>query len=302
MMKTSLKVVLSAAAAAALLVAGGAAHASKEASSTPTQFQVAKASIRVKGAAGTGAAGTGISYHGGPVMTSGITVYPIWYGNVSDSTKSVISGFLGNVGGSSYFNINTTYNNSLNKFVQNSVTLSPLSYSDPKYSAGKALSDAAVQNLVKTALKKALPTDPNGFYLVITAPDVTETSGFLTQYCGWHTYTRIGASAIKYSFVGDPTNGMSACAQQTTSPNGNAPADAMVSVVAHELEEAATDPQLNAWYDSNGYENADKCAWTFGTTSTASNGSLYNVTIGSAQYLIQQNWVNAGSGGCALSY
>ena len=43
----------------------------------------------------------------------------------------------------------------------------------------------------------------------------------------------------------------------------------MASVIAHELEEAATDPDLNAWYDSRGYENADKCAWTFGTTYTA---------------------------------
>ena len=25
-----------------------------------------------------------------------------------------------------------------------------------------------------------------------------------------------------------------------------------------------TDPQLNAWYDQQGDENADKCAWTFG--------------------------------------
>jgi len=40
----------------------------------------------------------------------------------------------------------------------------------------------------------------------------------------------------------------------------------MVSVMAHELEETISDPNLNAWYDSTGAENADKCAWTFGTT------------------------------------
>ena len=40
----------------------------------------------------------------------------------------------------------------------------------------------------------------------------------------------------------------------------------MASIIAHELEEAVTDPDLNAWYDTRGYENADKCAWTFGTT------------------------------------
>ena len=86
-----------------------------------------------------------------------------------------------------------------------------------------------------------------------------------------------------------------------TSPNGDMGADAMASVIVHEIEEAATDPQLNAWYDSRGYENADKCAWNFGTTSTAS-GYKYNLTMNGRRYYIQQNWVNASGGYCALSY
>jgi hypothetical protein len=76
----------------------------------------------------------------------------------------------------------------------------------------------------------------------------------------------------------------------------------MASIIAHELQEAVTDPDLNAWYDTRGYENADKCAWTFGGTSTASNGSAYNVTLGGRQYLIQRNWVNASGGYCSMSY
>ena len=78
--------------------------------------------------------------------------------------------------------------------------------------------------------------------------------------------------------------------------------DAMVSVMSHELEESASDPELNAWYDSNGEENADKCAWTFGATYKAKNGSLANMNLGGHDYLIQQNWVDAGGGYCALSY
>jgi len=74
----------------------------------------------------------------------------------------------------------------------------------------------------------------------------------------------------------------------------------MASVIAHELEEAVTDPDLNAWWDTNGAENADKCAWTFGTTYAAPNGSSANMKIGCRDYLIQQNWVNQGSGFCAL--
>ena len=91
------------------------------------------------------------------------------------------------------------------------------------------------------------------------------------------------------------------CAAQTTSPNGNAGADGMASIIMHEAEEATTDPDLNAWYDKSGAEDADKCAWTFGTTSTASNGSKYNITLGSRQYLIQQEW-NATTQSCMMSY
>ncbi len=73
-----------------------------------------------------------------------------------------------------------------------------------------------------------------------------------------------GGTNIKYSFVGNANRCLNACCGQTTGPNGNAGVDGMVSVIAHELEETNTDPNLNAWYDANGAEDADKCAWTFG--------------------------------------
>ena len=47
----------------------------------------------------------------------------------------------------------------------------------------------------------------------------------------------------------------------------------------------------------------DKCAWTFGATySSGSNGAVANVRLGSRDFLIQQNWVNAYGGYCALGY
>lgn len=79
-------------------------------------------------------------------------------------------------------------------------------------------------------------------------------------------------------------------------------ADAMAPVILHELEESTTDPELNAWYDSSGNENADKCQWTFGTEYTVANGSHANMKLGLRDFLIQRNWVNAGGGYCALSY
>jgi hypothetical protein len=245
--------------------------------------------------------GNGISLHTGGVILGTTNVYYIWYGNWSGNTAtSILTDFASNVGGSPYFNINTTYYNSAGTHVSNSVHYA--GSTTDSYSQGTSLSDAAIQTVVSSAISSGrLPKDTNAVYFVLTSSDVTASSGFCTQYCGWHTHGTISGSDIKYSFVGNPDRCPSSCAAQTVGPNGNAGADGMASIVAHELEEAVTDPDLNAWYDSRGQENADKCAWTFGTQYTV-NGAKANVKLGTRDYLIQRNWVNAAGGYCSASY
>lgn len=256
------------------------------------------------GEARTGAAGTGngIYYHGGPVMVGTKNVYYIWYGSWSGNTATtILTNLAKSIGGSPYFNINTTYSNGSGMSVSNAVAYA--GSTTDNYSHGTALSDSAIQSIVSSAITSGrLPLDTNGVYFVLTSADVNETSGFCTQYCGWHTYGTISGTNVKYAFIGNPDRCPSACEAQTTSPNGNAGADGMASIIAHELEETATDPNLNAWYDRRGAENADKCAWTFGATQRAANGSAYNVTLGGSEYLIQQNWVNASGGYCSMKY
>src|SRR2546422_8464964 len=92
------------------------------------------------------------------------------------------------------------------------------------------------------------------------------------------------------------------CNALSGSPNNDAAADAEVNTLAHETEETNTDEDLDAWYDNSGNENADKCAWNFGTTYTTANGSTANMQIGTKDFLVQQNWVNANGGGCRLSW
>jgi hypothetical protein len=247
----------------------------------------------------------GIQFHGGAIMSGTKTVYYIWYGNWTGNTATtILTSLAQGIGGSSYFNINTTYTNSAGTAkVDNSVVYG--GSTTDNYSRGTSLSDAAIQGVVSDAIISGrLPKSTSAIYFVLTSPDVTASSGFCTQYCGWHTHGTISSSDIKYSFVGNPaTKCPSSCSAQTaSSPNSNVGADAMASIIAHELEEAATDPDLNAWYDSSGAENADKCAWTFGATSTASNGSKYNMTFGGRNWYIQQNWVNSGTGFCAKSF
>jgi hypothetical protein len=251
----------------------------------------------------------GINYHTGPVMLGTTNVYYIWYGNWSGNTApAILTDFAANIGGSSYFNINTSYYNGAGTHVSNSVAYQGGVTNN--YSNGSSLTDANIRDIVAAAINGTdplhtsgtLPLDPNGVYFVLTSADVTASSGFCTQYCGWHTHASISGMDIKYSFVGNPDRCPSSCAAQSIGPNGNAGADGMASIIAHELEEAVTDPDLNAWYDKRGYENADKCAWKFGSAGTLSSGAKYNMTLGSRQYLIQQNWVNASGGYCALSF
>ena len=241
----------------------------------------------------------GISYHGGPVVTGTANAYVIWYGTWTSTTPTLVDTYLGHVGGSPYYNINTTYYNGSGTHVSNSVAL-PAETSVTTYK--KSLSDSDIYAIVSNSITSgALPKDANGIYFVLTSADVAETSGFLTQYCGWHTHGSVSGTDIKYAFVGDASANLAACAVQTSvSPNNNPAGDAMISVIAHELEEATSDPDLNAWYDSRGYENADKCAWTFGTTYTVANGSKANMNIGGLNFLVQRNWVNASGGYCAL--
>jgi hypothetical protein len=244
----------------------------------------------------------GISYHGGPVMLGTNHIYYIWYGNWSGNTAtSILTDLASSIGGSPYFNINTTYTNGGSSSISNSVTYA--GSTTDNYSAGTSLSDAAIQGVVSSAITSGrLPKDTSAVYFVLTSADVTASSGFCSQYCGWHTHGTISGSDIKYAFIGNPDRCPSSCSVQTTSPNGNAGADGMASIISHELEEAVTDPDLNAWYDTRGAENADKCAWTFGTEYTVANGSKANMQLGGRDFLIQQNWVNASGGFCAKSH
>jgi hypothetical protein len=146
----------------------------------------------------------------------------------------------------------------------------------------------------------------NTLYLIFTSGTVNLGGGFGTQYCAYHTHATVsvpgqGNKTIYYAAQPYVAAYPSACTNGTASPNGDAAADGVISVLAHEIEETTTDPMGNAWFDNRGYENADKCAWNFGTTTTA-HGGVSNIQVGAKWFLVQQNWINSGSGGCRLSF
>lgn len=79
-------------------------------------------------------------------------------------------------------------------------------------------------------------------------------------------------------------DGDAGCDPQPTITSESQGLAALANVTGHELSETRSDPQLNAWYDSSGAENADKGAWTFGGPSV----NFSNNT----KWKIQGNWSN----------
>jgi hypothetical protein len=292
-----MKKTITALAAAALALASVATFAADTAPNGKGGSTYEARMVSGKSVAATGS----ILYHGGPVMTNaaGVNVYVIWYGNWSGNTATtIVPEFLSHLGGTPHWNINTTYYDASNTHVKNLVSLA--GQTTDSYSQGTRLTDKTVRKVVASAINSGrLPKDTNGLYFVLSSKDVSESSGFCSQYCGWHNHGTIATADIKYSFVGDAARCITSCAAQSTGPNGNAGADGMLSVITHELEETVTDPDLNAWSFSNGQENGDACAWTFGTEYTTANGAKANMNINGHDYLIQQNWI-APSTGCAV--
>ena len=262
-------------------------------------YHLGAPAIRLLGAT---VSSNGIFYHGGPVLLGTTHVYFIWYGNWSSNTApTILADWAKSLGGSPYYSINATYYDGANNNVSNSVTFGGAVFDN--YSLGSTLSDNSIYTIVAAAIGNgSLPLDADGLYFVLTSADVTETSGFCSVYCGWHSWDTFGNVLTQYSFVGNTMACPSGCeGSPGNQPNGNEGADGMVSIMTHELDESVTDPHGDAWFDSGGNEVGDLCNFHFGSNlyGTA-NGSIANVQLGARNFLLQEDWVNAGGGSCSI--
>ncbi|HKA89444.1 MAG TPA: hypothetical protein VKE22_17385 [Haliangiales bacterium] len=216
-------------------------------------------------------------------MTQGAYVEAIFWGTSwSDSTfvadkETGLASFYGGMGNSKYDLTNSEYTDATGAGVGSGVSF-----------AGSHVDLSAVPRRVgsktSTILAKACSTATvlrtDGYYPVyVDAP--RGHAGF----CAWHSAgTCPNGVTIQFAFFfnldGDP-----GCDPQDPSGQHSQGLAALANVSGHELSEALTDPHLNAWFDSSGGENADKCAWAFGTPLL----SFSNNT----QWKIQGNWSNA---------
>lgn len=256
---------------------------------------------RVRSTLGIGTGAGNLVDHSGRV-TPAINFYVIYWGTgFASTTPSLVNSFLGGLGSSGYWTIDTQYL----RGATNAATFKA-SWTDTSAPAAVVL-DSDIQSEVTKALNAGkLPYDANGLYFVLTPPSTTvciansiPPACSCSVFCGYHTnYTAAGRGTVLYSSIPSPAACPSSCSFQSTTPTGNLEADAAASIIAHEAEETQSDSMADAWYDSSGNENGDKCAWKFGPMHTASNGAAYNQTWGGSNWLVQMNWSNRISG-CA---
>jgi len=220
-------------------------------------------------------------WHGGPILPSTTTASIFWgthWSNsafVGDKITGLDSWYKG-IGGSAYGATDDEWTGTGATQVTDSI-----SYQGHLIDTSAAPSHAPQTSAILNEVCKVVPLSQlvaNGYYAVYV-----DTPRGHTNYCAWHSAASCGSVPVEFAFFfnldGDP-----GCDPQFTITTESQGLAALANVTGHELSEARSDPELNAWYDSSGAENSDKCAWTFGGPFvTFSNRTKWK---------IQGNWSN----------
>jgi len=233
--------------------------------------------VRGDAGGGGGTSSPNLLYHGGPVITANKVVQPIFWGPSWSNSSFVgdkISGlgsFYSGVGGSAYMGTNTEYTDSSGH------VSAAVSARSGVIDTSTAARNGGRTSVILNEVCKLFPTPtPNAYY-----PVYIDNRRGHSGYCAWHSTGTCNGVRVQFGFFYN-LDGDSGCDPQDPSNTHSQGLEALANVTGHELSEMVTDPQLDAWYDSSGAENSDKCAWTFGSP----------VSFGSTSWKIQGNWSN----------
>jgi hypothetical protein len=233
-------------------------------------------------AVGRGVRSPNLNYYGGPIMTTATTQAIFWgpkWGANGDTVfagdkVAGLDGFYSGMGGSLYAGSSNEYYDASGNKVTSSVT-----HAGHVIDTSTATGGNQTGPILKEVCKVITNPVSNGYYPVYV--DVRRGNA---NFCAWHSYGTCGGKVVQFAFFFD-LDGDAGCDPQDSSTSHSQGLAALANVSGHELSEARSDPRLNAWYDSSGEENADKCAWTFGHPFvTFSNKSVWK---------IQGNWSNS---------
>ena len=243
-----------------------------------------------------------LRYHGGPTMTTN-TTYAIywqpsnWSQQFPSGYSTLVDQYFGDVAADSGKTSNVYYTETQysgiqyrSTFAGSAVDTDPLPASGCTDSATKVcISDAQLASEVSSYVSAhGLPQNSTTEYFVYFAPGVGSCLGSagcaFVNYCAYHN----SSGSLIYANMPYVEN-VSGC-DAGHHPN-SLPGDATINVTSHEHNESITDEFGNAWYDIKGYEDGDKCAWSWGAIT-----GNYNQTINGHHYIAQLEYSNADRG------
>jgi len=217
--------------------------------------------------------------HGGVIMptTNAETIF--WgtsWGSYSGDKITGIDSWYQGFGNSNYAKTSDEYSGT------NGQVGPTLNYGGHNIDTSASTGGGSTSTILNEVCKVITNPDPtgNGYYAVYT-----DTPRGNANYCAWHSSGSCRGVRVQFAYFFKLDND-GGCDPQDTSGKHSQGLAAISNVSGHELSEARTDPASpGAWYDSQGAENGDKCAWTYGAPLvTFSNGT---------QWKIQGEWSNA---------
>jgi len=222
--------------------------------------------------------------HGGPVLLAPTNFYFLWWGTQQafGSELPLLVNFVQNLGSVDLFRMMDQYTRSSHS-VGLSYTDTNFSDSSAPPSRGPSVS-TILGEVCRTITAAGASPDPFGMYAVLTS----NFPGHV-NYCAWHSWGTCNSQTIQVIYQPNPA-GVAGCSTGVY-PNNNQQADSTANTLSHEIFETVTDPDGSAWFDKNGGEIGDKCAWTFNPVA-----GPYTNLVGNFSYYIQQEWSNKVSG------
>ena len=252
-------------------------------------------------------------YHGGTVETTSTNYVVFWDPAAlassfacavpslclsSDTYDGLIVRFFTDIGGSPLYSVMTQYG------VTATATLAGAYFDSTPYPDEGTMTDADIRAEVEKAESQAGWSSAAGRnFFVITGVgartcDTFGCSG--VDFCGYDsTFTDATGAETAYAdipYSENPPVGQNGVALASCStgqrPNTVPGADDAINIISHELFESVSDPGIgvgdDAWYDTAGYEIADKCVWMLGRLDTA-DADMY---INGHPYAVQKEYSN----------
>jgi serine protease len=243
--------------------------------------------------------------------------------NDPDGAGALMTRFVAAIGGTSWGNISTQYYQSNYSGTDSNIT-------NPKQELAGVWRDDVTpihDNLsaIELAQEAALAvqhfhiTDLANAQVVVAQPQKYNDAGFnQNSYCAYHDYTtpvsypgvQSGISFVNMPYV---LNAAGSCGKDFVNPTPTGDLDGVTIVLGHEIAETLTDPgaessaglvQYGAWFDWQGWEIGDKCAWVGDGLQIP--GAPFNM-IGNdgGAYPVQTLWSNQslnGVGYCSQGF